>query len=73
MKTRKRVKKKPTKKRITKYFATYIGSQKHISLSPGVGKIMPGKPFEVKESVAFTLRQDPENFRVKEKYEYVDI
>lgn len=47
-----------------RFFVTYIGKQKNIRLSPSIGKVVIGKPFEVAEDIANTLKQD-KNFTVK--------
>lgn len=64
----KKVRKK-RKKRVKKFFATYVGKQRHISLA-GIGRIFPGKPFEVTELVADSLRQSA-NYTIEEKTSYV--
>ena len=51
------------------YFATYMGTQKNMRLSPGIGKLVPGKSFEVTEKMANCLRRDS-NFKVEEKRVY---
>ena len=53
--------------RTKKFVATYVGPPTNIKLS-GVGRIIPGKPFEVKEKIANALSFD-KNFTVKTKYE----
>lgn len=59
------------KPRELKYFATYIGKQKDIKLSPGVGKIIRGKEFEVTLEMYNALRQDRKNFRVSSRLVYI--
>lgn len=61
-----------SRKRVKKFFATYQGKQKHISLSPGIGKIISGEPFEVDERMANTLKQD-KNFVVRERTGYAEV
>jgi len=51
------------------YFATYLGRQRNMRLSPGIGKLVPGRSFEVTEKMANSLRRDS-NFKVEEKREY---
>jgi len=51
------------------YFATYIGKQRNMRLSPGIGKLVPGRSFKVTEKMANSLRRDS-NFKVEEKREY---
>jgi hypothetical protein len=51
------------------YFATYLGRQRNMKLSPGVGKLIPGIPFEVTEKMANSLRRDS-NFKVEKKRKY---
>jgi hypothetical protein len=68
---RTRSEQRPKKKRITKYYATYIGPPCILKLS-GVGEITRGKPVLVSEKVANALRLS-ENWDVKPKHEYVEI
>lgn len=51
------------------YFATYLGKQRNMKLSPGIGKLIPGRPFEVTEEMANSLRRDS-NFKVERKRKY---
>lgn len=46
------------------YSATYTGAQRNMRLSPGIGKVVPGKPFEVTEKMANSLKRDS-NFKVE--------
>jgi len=64
----KRIKKVEREFSVT-YFATYTGKQRNMKLSPGIGKLVPGKPFEVTEKMANSLRRDS-NFKVEEKRVY---
>jgi len=57
------------RKRVKKFFATYVGKQKVISLSPNIGKVVRDVAFEVDVKMANTLRFD-RNFRVEEKTMY---
>jgi len=57
---------KKKKKEVVGFVATYIGPPTNMKLS-GVGKIIPGKPFEVTEKIANALSFD-KNFRVKTEY-----
>jgi len=57
------------RRRVKKFFATYVGKHGHISLS-GIGRIFPGKPFEVTEQVANALRQSA-TYTIEEKTSYV--
>jgi len=66
---RKTKEKRVKKKRVKKFFATYVGKQRHISLA-GIGRIYPGKPFEVTELVADGLRQSAD-YTIEEKTSYV--
>lgn len=52
------------KKKRKRFFATYIGKQNNIRLSPIIGKVVRGVPFEVNEDIANTLKQD-KNFTIK--------
>lgn len=65
-KTTPKVKKERVKKIPVIYFATYTGNQKNMRLSPGIGKLVPGKPFEVTEEMANSLERDS-NFKVEKK------
>lgn len=56
------------RKRYYKYFITYVGKHKHISLS-GVGRITSGKEIEVQEKVANFLR-DTKDWKVRRSYAY---
>lgn len=60
---------KARKKRVKRFFATYVGKHRHISLA-GIGRIYPGKPFEVAELVADALRQSA-NYTIEERTSYV--
>jgi len=65
---------KPVPKKIkiiTGYLAKYVGKHKHMSLSPGIGHIVPGKFYRVDKSLAYTLRQ-AKDWVVKEECKYVD-
>ena len=53
------------------YLAKYVGKHKHMSLSPGIGHVMPGRFYRVDKSLAYTLRQ-AKNWVVKEECKYVD-
>jgi len=63
-----KVEEKVVERKIVGYVATYIGPPTNMTLS-GIGKIIPGKPFEVTEKIANALRFDSKNFTVKPKYE----
>jgi len=56
---------------ITGYLAKYVGKHKHMSLSPGIGNVVPGKWYKVDKSLAYTLGQ-AKNWVVKEECKYVD-
>ncbi len=59
------------KKRLTKFYATYKGEHKKISLT-GIGEINPGKEFEVPtERIFNSLKQDP-NFKTRVGWGYED-
>jgi len=62
---------KPKRKRLHVHVATYTGTAKRITLS-GVGRIHPGKEFEVSERIANALKLD-ENFEVKTTYKYIEV
>jgi len=59
------------RKRITKYIVTYTGKHKHLTLS-GIGKLIPGKSFEVTEKVAEALKPIA-HYKVEKEYVYVNI
>jgi len=46
------------KKRIVsyKYFATYIGSQLRLSISPGIGRVEKGVAYQVSEDIYHSLK-----------------
>jgi|GEM_PF-4327664 len=54
------------KKRVKRFFATYTGTQRNMRLSPGIGRVVPGRSFEVTEKIANALKSDP-NFIVKDR------
>lgn len=58
-------KKKPKKKKVIgmRHFISYTGKAGHISLS-GVGRITPGKEYEVREEIADFLK-DTKNWKVR--------
>jgi hypothetical protein len=62
---------KPKRKREYIHVAKYVGTAKKITLS-GVGRIHPGKEFEVSENIANTLKLD-ENFEVRTTYKYIEV
>lgn len=62
---------KRKRKRLHVHVVKYIGTAKRITLS-GVGKIYPGKEFEVSERIANTLKLD-ENFEVRTTYKYIEV
>jgi len=59
------------RRRIKRYFVTYIGRQKNIRLS-GVGRVHIGKEFEVSEKIANALRSS-KNWKIREGYGYEEI
>ena len=63
--------KQKKKVRMYVHVAKYIGTAKRITLS-GVGRIHPGKEFEVSERIANTLKLD-ENFEVETTYKYIEV
>lgn len=65
------VKEKPKRKRMHVHVAKYTGTAKNITLS-GVGRIRPGKEFEVSENIANSLKLD-RNFEVKTTYKYIEV
>jgi len=65
------VEEKPKRKRKHVHVATYTGTAKDITLS-GVGRIHPGKEFEVSERIANALKLD-RNFEVKTTYKYIEV
>ena len=62
----KKEKTKKTIKTIKRFVAIYIGPKTNMKLS-GVGKIIPGRPFEVTKKIADALRFD-KNFKVETEY-----
>ena len=63
------------KKRILKeiiYYATYVGTHKHIVYA-GIGRVMPGKEYLIKDKeIADSLRLS-KNWKNREHYIYEDI
>ncbi len=53
------------------YFVKYIGKHKHMSLSPGIGKVVPGKWYKVDENIFNALKQTDHWLAVK-RYKDVD-
>jgi len=53
------------------YFVKYIGKHKHMSLSPGIGKVVPGKWYKVDENIFNALKQVGHWLAVK-RYKDVD-
>jgi len=53
------------------YFAKYIGKQRHMSLSPGIGKVQPGKWYKVDENTFYALRQ-ADHWVAEKRYKDVD-
>jgi hypothetical protein len=60
------------RKRITRFWATWIGPKGYIRLS-GVGRIFPGKEFEISEKQARAFEKDKENWKIRKSYEYEKI
>lgn len=65
----KKVKMKPKRKRIRKFYATYRGKQKNLNVRPVIGKAIPGKEYEIPESLANALRGLKDWF-VESRYSY---
>lgn len=53
------------------YFAKYRGKHKHMSLSPGIGKVVPGVWYKVDENIFNALKQVDHWLAVK-RYKDVD-
>lgn len=63
----------PKKKRIvTGYLAKYVGKHKHLSVSPGIGKIVPGRFYKVNRDIAYALKQT-KDWVVKEECKFADV
>lgn len=65
---------KPVKikaKKIGVFMAVYTGTARNIRIS-GVGRIHPGKEFEVSEKIAKSLRLD-DSFKVRLSYKEVEV
>jgi len=60
------------RKRVKKFFVTYIGPHRHMSLPPIPGIVVPGKEYEVPEKIANTLRLS-QDWRVREKFTYIKV
>jgi len=60
---------KDGKRRVTKFFVTYVGNQKHISLT-GIGRVYIGKEFEVTEGQYNSLELDS-NFKTRKGWTYI--
>ncbi|MHA1386759.1 MAG: hypothetical protein ACTSR3_23635 [Candidatus Helarchaeota archaeon] len=56
------------RKRIYKYFGTWIGPKGYMRL-PGVGRIIPGKEVELSKRQAQAFESSP-NWKIRKSYEY---
>lgn len=46
--------------RAKKFFATYNGPHRELTIIPEIGKVIPGKKYAVSKSVADCLRHEPD-------------
>ena len=53
------------------YFVKYIGKHKHMSLSPGIGKVVPGVWYKVDENIFNALKQ-ADHWVADKRYKDVD-
>ncbi len=53
------------------YFVKYKGKHKHMSLSPGIGKVVPGVWYKVDEDIFNALKQ-VDHWLVEKRYKDVD-
>ena len=53
------------------YFVKYKGKHKHMSLSPGIGKVVPGVWYKVDEDIFNALKQ-VNHWLVEKRYKDVD-